>query len=198
MYTNIIQFIGFETTFLLHILFFLRFCQKLQSYPLNENITRNETWQTIHLNTRYNVKWPNALFLLFIQSNSEISNGQFNSYLKLMGICWYVAFLTSNMKLLYMCFFSKQMRDRRGHNRIVVGFRTTYAINFYQHYRCEFESRSGEVYSIQHYVIKFVSDVRQIIGFLLTEPVSSINKTDRHDITELVLKVAFNDITPPP
>jgi hypothetical protein len=117
LYTNIIQFIGFETTFLLHILFFLRFCQKLQSYPLNENITRNETWQTIHLNTRYNVKWPNALFLLFIQSNSEISNGQFNSYLKLMGICWYVAFLTSNMKLLYMCFFSKQMRDRRGHNR---------------------------------------------------------------------------------
>lgn len=56
LYTNIIQFIGFETTFLLHILFFLRFCQKLQSYPLNENITRNETWQTIHLNTRYNVK----------------------------------------------------------------------------------------------------------------------------------------------
>jgi hypothetical protein len=26
--------------------------------------------------------------------------------------------------------------------------------------RCEFESCSGEVYSIQHYVIKFVSDLR--------------------------------------
>ena len=28
------------------------------------------------------------------------------------------------------------------------------------------ESHSGEVYSIQHYVIKFVSDLRQIGGFL--------------------------------
>jgi hypothetical protein len=31
---------------------------------------------------------------------------------------------------------------------------------------CEFESRSGEVYSIQHYVIKFVSDLPQVGGFL--------------------------------
>jgi hypothetical protein len=31
---------------------------------------------------------------------------------------------------------------------------------------CEFESRSGEVYSIQHYVIKFISDLRQVGGFL--------------------------------
>ena len=31
----------------------------------------------------------------------------------------------------------------------------------------EFEPRSGEVYSIQHYVIKFVSDLRQVDGFLL-------------------------------
>jgi len=30
----------------------------------------------------------------------------------------------------------------------------------------EFEYRSGEVYSIQHYVIKFVSDLRQVDGFL--------------------------------
>ena len=28
------------------------------------------------------------------------------------------------------------------------------------------ESRSGEVYSIQHYVIKFVSDLRHVSGFL--------------------------------
>ena len=30
----------------------------------------------------------------------------------------------------------------------------------------EFESRSGKVYSIQHYVIKFVNDLRQVGGFL--------------------------------
>jgi hypothetical protein len=28
------------------------------------------------------------------------------------------------------------------------------------------ESRSGEVYSIQHYVIKFVGDLQQVDGFL--------------------------------
>ena len=48
---------------------------------------------------------------------------------------------------------------------MVVGFTTTYAISGYHHWRCEFESRSGEVYSIQHYVIKFVSDLRQVGGF---------------------------------
>ena len=42
---------------------------------------------------------------------------------------------------------------------MVVGFITTYAIN-------EFKFQSGEVYSIQHYVIKFVSDLRQVKGFL--------------------------------
>ena len=34
-------------------------------------------------------------------------------------------------------------------------------------WRCEFEPRSEEVYSIQHYVIKFVIDLRQVGGFLL-------------------------------
>ena len=34
---------------------------------------------------------------------------------------------------------------------------------------------------IQHYVIKFVSDLRQVGGFSSGTPVSSINKNDRHD-----------------
>ena len=32
--------------------------------------------------------------------------------------------------------------------------------------RYDFESRSKEVYSIQHYVIKFVSDLRHVVRFL--------------------------------
>ena len=48
---------------------------------------------------------------------------------------------------------------------MIVGFITTYAISAYHHLRCEFESRSGEVYSIQHYVIKFVSDLRRSVVF---------------------------------
>jgi hypothetical protein len=47
-------------------------------------------------------------------------------------------------------------------------------------------------------VIKFVIeiDLRQICGSLGT-PVSSTNKTDCHDITEILLKVALNTITLP-
>ena len=44
------------------------------------------------------------------------------------------------------------MWDRRGRDRIVVRFTTTYAISGYQHLRCVLESRSGEVFSIQHYM----------------------------------------------
>jgi hypothetical protein len=44
-------------------------------------------------------------------------------------------------------------------------------------------------------VIKFVGDLRQVDGFLGT-PVSSTNKTDSHDITEILLKVALSTIKP--
>ena len=53
---------------------------------------------------------------------------------------------------------------RHGRDRMVVGLITTYAIGAYH-----FESSNpvyGEVYSIQHYVIKFVSDLGQVGDFL--------------------------------
>jgi len=51
-------------------------------------------------------------------------------------------------------------------DRMVVGFTITYAIsaNHYEHY--EFESRPDELYLIQHYVIKFVGDLRHVGGCL--------------------------------
>ena len=56
---------------------------------------------------------------------------------------------------------------RCNHDRMVVRFTTTCAISACHHLRCEFESRSAELYLIQQYVIKFVSDMRQVGGFLL-------------------------------
>jgi hypothetical protein len=50
------------------------------------------------------------------------------------------------------------------------------------------------VYSIQHYVIKFVSDLRQAGWFSPGTPVSSANKIDHHNITEILLKVVLNTI----
>jgi hypothetical protein len=73
-------------------------------------------------------------------------------------------------------------------DRMVVEFTTTYAISAYRHWWCEFQSRSAR--GVQRYVIKIVSDLRQSGGF---SPVSS-NKTDRHNITEILLKVALNII----
>ena len=56
---------------------------------------------------------------------------------------------------------------------VVVGYTTTYAI-----IAVSFNSARGELYSIQHYVIKFVIDLQ---WFSLGTPVSSNNKTDHHD-----------------
>ena len=64
------------------------------------------------------------------------------------------------------------------------------------HLRCEFKSRSCKVYSIQPYVIKFVSDLRQVGGFrqVLWFP-PSIKLTA--NITKILLKVALNTIHQP-
>ena len=52
------------------------------------------------------------------------------------------------MRSIYL----KRIRGCRGSDHMVVGFTTTYAISAH--------------HSIQHYVIKFVSDLRQVDGFL--------------------------------
>ena len=49
------------------------------------------------------------------------------------------------------------LRGRRDRDRMVVGFTTTYAISAYHHYG---------VISTVHYVMRFVSDLRQVGGFL--------------------------------
>jgi len=60
--------------------------------------------------------------------------------------------------------FKSTIRGRRGRDRMVVGFTTTYTISVYHHWCCELESRSGR--GVQYYVIKFVSDLRHVSGFL--------------------------------
>jgi hypothetical protein len=49
--------------------------------------------------------------------------------------------------------------------------------------------------SIQHYVIKFVSDLRQVGGFLWALQFPPSTKTDRNDITEILFKVVLNTTT---
>ena len=51
-----------------------------------------------------------------------------------------------------------------------------------------------DVYSIQRYVIKFVSDLGQVGGILRVLRVSSTNNTYLHDITEMLLKVVLTKV----
>jgi len=73
-----------------------------------------------------------------------------------------------------------------------VGFTTIYVIIAHHHWSCEFESHSGANYSIQHLCDKVCQWLATGRWFSPGTPVSSTNKTDRHDITEILLKVALN------
>ena len=53
----------------------------------------------------------------------------------------------------------------------------------------------GEVYLIQHYVIKFDNYSRQVWWFPPGTTIYSNKNTDVHDITKLLLKVALDTIT---
>ena len=57
-------------------------------------------------------------------------------------------------------------RGRHGRDPMVVGFTTTYAIGTYHYWHCEFEPLWDELILIQHYVIKFVSNMLQVCGYL--------------------------------
>jgi hypothetical protein len=49
---------------------------------------------------------------------------------------------------------------------------------------------------MQHYVIKFVSDLRQVGGLLWVLRFPSIKKTDCHDIAEILMKVGLKTTRP--
>jgi len=58
-----------------------------------------------------------------------------------------------NFKISYIVQLSTYTcaRGRRGRNRVIVGFTTTYAINAYHHWCCDFKSWSK--YKINNYCL---------------------------------------------
>jgi len=76
--------------------------------------------------------------------------------------------------------------------RMVVGCTTTCEISAFK--VVSSNSAHGEAYTLQHYVLKFVSHVRQVGGFLqvrLFRPPITLTAT----ITEILFKMAFSTIT---
>ena len=83
----------------------------------------------------------------------------------------------------------------RGRDHMIVRFTTTLAISAYHHLSCEFESRSQR--SVFDTTLCDQVCQWQAAGrwFSPSTPVSSTYKTDRHNITEILLKVILNNIT---
>ena len=89
-----------------------------------------------------------------------------NNLLTIYWVCFQIWKQTSEGRKILEIAHITVLRGHRGRGRVVVGLTTIFAIRAYHHWSCEFESHSGEVYSIQHYVIMFVNDLRQVGGFL--------------------------------
>jgi hypothetical protein len=111
-------------------------------------------------------------------------------------------FMTIYILRLYL--FLVGGRGRCGRHCIVVGFTTIYAISgsWIYNYLCNqclsplnLNSTHVEVYSLQHYVIKVCQWLAVGQCFSPRTLVSSTNKTNHQDITEILLKVALNFIT---
>ena len=86
---------------------------------------------------------------------------------------------------------------RHGRDRIVVGFTTTCAKAVPITTKVvSLNPVHGKVYSIQHYVIN-LSVLASGQWFSPGTPISFTNKTDRHDIIEILLKVALSTINQP-
>jgi len=79
---------------------------------------------------------------------------------------------------------------------MVVGFTTTYTISAHHHQCCEFESCS--LWGVLDTTLcdKVCQWLAAGQWFSPGTAVSSTNKTDRHDIAEILLNVALNTITP--
>ena len=93
-----------------------------------------------------------------------------NTYFSWVDYWWNIhSYILFNQHILFLS------RGCRGSDRMAVGFTTTCEC-------CGFEPRSDAVYSIHQHVIKFVSDLREV------------GETDRHDLTEILLKAALSTI----
>jgi hypothetical protein len=116
--------------------------------------------------------------LIFMLLNLMIN--LFTLYHVLLQICNYI--------------YSWYKRGRRGRNRMVVGFATTVPRQSVAIITDVVSSNldHGEEYNIMWFC-QWLAAGR---WFSAGPPVSSTNKTDRHDITEILLKVALNTIRP--
>jgi hypothetical protein len=96
-----------------------------------------------------------------------------------MGLLWFEQFT--------------RVKGRRGSGSWIYNYLSNHAV----HITTKVVSSNpnhGEMYSIQHYMIKVYQWLATGQWFSPGTLVSSTNKTDRHDITVLLVKVALNNL----
>ena len=107
----------------------------------------NQTWQTL------------KTFCFVVKISSD-----FHSY------CNYSCSCTSKSIQHWIQLLHKKQNGRKSCHVVIICVMFVpikfYFLHNFQYTSCEFESCSGGVYSIHHYVIKFVSDLRQVGSFL--------------------------------
>ena len=105
-----------------------------------------------------------TLTFVKLTSSGDITSIECWWHWHLVADLFYIFFLafTCLSSMASINYFSIIIRG--GRDRMVVGFTTAYAISDYHHWCCEFQSRSE--WGVQHYMITFVSDMRQVSGFL--------------------------------
>ena len=94
---------------------------------------------------------------------------------------------------LWLCLLA---RGRRSRDRMVVGLTTTCAISTYQYWSCEFKSRTWRGVLDTTLCDKVCQWLPAGRWFSSCIPVSSTNKTDRHEINEIILNVTWNTMNP--
>jgi hypothetical protein len=144
-------------------------------------------------------------FCVCLHVSLYVSN-HFNHCIKLFAPC---GPLIGNKKFLFLFYYyrgntilscirinflllAKRGGGGSGRDRIVVGFTTTYAISAYSPLMLWVRiSNRASCTTLCDKVCQWL-----VTGgwFSQSPPVSSTNKTDRHDITEILLKVALNTI----
>ena len=85
--------------------------------------------------------------------------------------------------------------NHRDRDRMVVRLTTTFTISTYHHQSCEFESHSWRGTLDTILCDQICQSIAADRYFSPVTPVFSTNKTNHHDMTEILLCVALNSIT---
>jgi hypothetical protein len=110
-----------------------------------------------------------------------------------LEIGWKIALCNHTRFATFLCIVQTTLQynwGRRGRDRMVVGFTTSYAISarFCFKHILLISARCTTLYD------KVCQWLAAGLWFSSGPPVSSINETDYHDIAEILLKVVLNNI----